>query len=189
MKDTIIKGSGNSRTLASVPNFLTLYPTYEAFAQALINRELPIDLGPLNSAGCAQIGNDLNKETLLKDATAALYGKPATAVPDDIFSEIASTLAMIKTNSSLVRLTVTAGGTPVPNCRITGLKAAPNALEQAKTSLEAKLDSIDQQLKKLVDYMETEKDKPNKLLDKLKESSIWLVLAAVLGVVLGRLGL
>ncbi len=60
-----------------------------------------------------------------------------------------------------------------------------NALEQAKTSLEAKLDSIDQQLKKLVDYMETEKDKPNKLLD----SSIWLVLAAVLGVVLGRLGL
>lgn len=64
-----------------------------------------------------------------------------------------------------------------------------NALEQAKTSLETKLDSIDQQLKKLVDYMETEKDKPNKLLDKLKENSIWLVLAAVLGVVLGRVGL
>lgn len=64
-----------------------------------------------------------------------------------------------------------------------------NALEKAKTSLETKLDSIDTQLKKLVDYMETEKDKPNKLLDKLKESSIWLVLAAVIGVVLGRLGL
>ncbi len=138
MKDTIIKGSGNSRTLASVPNFLTLYPTYEAFAQALINRELPIDLGPLNSAGCAQIGNDLNKETLLKDATAALYGKPATAVPDDIFSEIASTLAMIKTNSSLVRLTVTAGGTPVPNCRITGLKAAPNGTDGVTTDSQGK---------------------------------------------------
>ena len=64
-----------------------------------------------------------------------------------------------------------------------------NSLEQAKTSLETKLDSIDAQLKKLVDYMETEKDKPNKLLDKLKENSIWLALAAVLGMVLGRLGL
>ena len=64
-----------------------------------------------------------------------------------------------------------------------------NALEQAKTSLEANLDSINAQLKKLVDYMESEKDKPNKLLDKLKENSIWLVLAAVLGVVMGRIGL
>ncbi len=64
-----------------------------------------------------------------------------------------------------------------------------NALEQAKTSLETKLDSIDAQLKKLVDYMETEKDKPNKLLDKLKENSFWLVLAAVLGMVLARWGL
>ncbi len=64
-----------------------------------------------------------------------------------------------------------------------------NALEQAKTSLETKLDSIDAQLKKLVDYMESEKDKPNRLLDKLKENSIWLVLAALLGVVLARWGL
>ena len=37
--------------------------------------------------------------------------------------------------------------------------------------------------------METEKDKPNKLLDKLKENSIWLALAAVLGMVLARWGL
>ena len=64
-----------------------------------------------------------------------------------------------------------------------------NSLEQAKMSLETKLDSIDAQLKKLVDYMETEKDKPNKLLDKLKENSIWLALAAVLGMVLARWGL
>ena len=64
-----------------------------------------------------------------------------------------------------------------------------NALEQAKTSLEANLDSINAQLKKLVDYMESEKDKPNKLLDKLKENSIWLVLATILGVVMGRVGL
>lgn len=88
MQDTIIKGSGNSRTLASVPNFLTLYPTYEAFAQALINRELPIDLGPINPAGVDVHGTDLNKSTLLKDATAALYGKTPAATPDDILAAI-----------------------------------------------------------------------------------------------------
>lgn len=88
MQDTISKNTGNSRYLASVPNFLTLYPTYEAFAQALINRELPIDLGPLNPAGCQQIGDNLNKANLLKDSTAALYGKPATATPDDILVKI-----------------------------------------------------------------------------------------------------
>lgn len=88
MQDTNIKGSGNSRTLASVPNFLTLYPTYEDFAQALIKRELPIDLGPLNPAGLNVRGTDLNKETLLKDATAALYGLGADAIPDDILKAI-----------------------------------------------------------------------------------------------------
>lgn len=88
MKDTIIKGSGNSRMMASVPNFLTLFPSYEAFGRALINGELPIDLGPLNAAGLEQRGDDLNKATLLKDATAALYGKSASAVPDDILAAI-----------------------------------------------------------------------------------------------------
>lgn len=88
MQDTIIKGSGNSRTLASVPNFLTLYPTYEAFAQALINRELPIDLGPINPAGVDVHGTDLIKSTLLKDTTAALYGKTSAATPDDILAAI-----------------------------------------------------------------------------------------------------
>ena len=88
MQDTISKNTGNSRTLASVPNFLTLYPTYEAFAQALIDRTLPIDLGPLNPAGLVKKGDDLNKANLLKDTTAALYGKTAAAVPDEIFTAI-----------------------------------------------------------------------------------------------------
>jgi len=48
---------------------------------------------------------------------------------------------------------------------------------------------MDTKLDKLVSWREEQDNKPNKLLDKLKESSIWLVLAAVIGVVLGRLGL
>lgn len=61
---------------------------YEAFAQTLINRELPIGLGPLNPAGVQTAGMDLNKKNLLKDATAALYGLPATAVPDEVLAAI-----------------------------------------------------------------------------------------------------
>jgi len=74
VKDTIIKSSGNSRSLASVPNFLSLYPTYEAFAQALVTGQLPIDIGPLNPAGCDVVGTSLNKANLLSDATAANLG-------------------------------------------------------------------------------------------------------------------
>lgn len=88
MKETIIKGTGNSRTLGSVPNLLTLYPTYEAFAAALAAGEVPVDIGPLNPAGVAQMGDALNKQTLLKDSTAALFGLPNTAVPNDILAAI-----------------------------------------------------------------------------------------------------
>lgn len=92
MQDTISKNTGNSRTLASVPNFLTIYPTYEAFGQALINRELPIDLGPLNLAGLLQKGTDLNKANLLTDETAALYGLGESATLDEIFVKIQALL-------------------------------------------------------------------------------------------------
>ena len=64
-----------------------------------------------------------------------------------------------------------------------------NALEQDKTALTTRLEGMDAKLDKLVSWREVQDDKPNKLLDKLKESSIWLVLAAVIGVVLGRIGL
>lgn len=84
MTDTVIKGSGNSRSLKTVPNALTMYPTHEAMLQAMINGTFPIDLGPLNAAGINTRGNDLNKSTLLKDSTAALYGLGADAVPDDV---------------------------------------------------------------------------------------------------------
>lgn len=80
MKDTIIKGAGNSRLLKSVPNVLTLYPTYESFVQALATSGLPIDLLGLQAAGVEQMGTDLNKATLLSDAAeTAIWGTPPTA--------------------------------------------------------------------------------------------------------------
>lgn len=55
--------------------------------------------------------------------------------------------------------------------------------------LESKITEMDGKLDKVVSYQEDQKVKPGRLLDKLKENSIWLVLAAVLGMALGRLGL
>lgn len=55
--------------------------------------------------------------------------------------------------------------------------------------LEGKITEMDGKLDKVVQYQEAQQTKPAKLLDKLKENSIWLVLSAVLGMILARWGL
>lgn len=89
MQDGIINGTGNSRYLKSISGFLALYPTYEAFAQALIAGTLPIDLNGKNPDGWAQQGTPLNKANLLTDATAALVGLGGEASVDDMFTALA----------------------------------------------------------------------------------------------------
>lgn len=71
MKDFVPKGTGNSRLLKSVSNFLSLYPDYPRFANALIAGTLPVDFNGINSEGVQQTGTALSKETLLTDKTAA----------------------------------------------------------------------------------------------------------------------
>lgn len=85
MIDSIQNGTGNSRWLKSnVPANITFA---ELIAQ-LRAGTLPIDLGAVNPAGWAVLGDPLNKDTLLSDPTAALYGLPNTAVPDEVFKQI-----------------------------------------------------------------------------------------------------
>lgn len=62
-----------------------------------------------------------------------------------------------------------------------------SALEQTKSVIETRLDSIDAKLDKLVAWREVQDDKPNKLLDKLKENSVWMVLAALIGAALMKI--
>lgn len=84
MQDTNIKGTRDSRSIigaASIP------ATWEQARAQLIQSGWPIDLGPLNPAGLKTKGTELNKENLLKDATAALYGLTAAAVPDDVLAK------------------------------------------------------------------------------------------------------
>ena len=54
--------------------------------------------------------------------------------------------------------------------------------------LNAKIDSMDEKLDKVVAYNEAQKQKPGHFLDKMKENAWWMVLCEVLDAVLVRLG-
>lgn len=111
MRDTKIKGTGNSRSIKSVPNLSALAPTYEGLLALLTGEGLPIDLGALNPAGCQQIGDDLDKANLLSDSTAALYsGLPENPVPDDVFSNIWQYLLQISGKAVVAAGTYTGTG-------------------------------------------------------------------------------
>lgn len=84
MTDGIQKGAGNAYALQAPPNLLSLYPDWQSFAQAWATGQVFTDLR-LNPEGWNPLGTSLNKENLLKDATAALYGKTDTITPDEIF--------------------------------------------------------------------------------------------------------
>lgn len=88
MQDGIIKGTGNSRYLRSVPNFKSMYPTYDDFAAALVAGTLPIDLNGINAAAWTQTGTPMNKANVLTDATASALGLTSAATPNDAFLKL-----------------------------------------------------------------------------------------------------
>ena len=71
MQDFVPNGTGNSRYLKSISDFLAQYPTYEDMVAALVAGTLPVDFNGVNSAGYTQLGTALSKANLLTDATAA----------------------------------------------------------------------------------------------------------------------
>lgn len=101
MKDGVIKGNGNSRYLKSIEDFKSVYPDYDAFAQALVDGTLPIDLNGINEAGWVSVGTPMNKGTLLSDETATGLGLDPDSDPtvDDalgraVASSVTGTLAI-----------------------------------------------------------------------------------------------
>lgn len=96
MQDGIIKGTGNSRYLKSIADFLTQYPTYNDFAAALVAGTLPIDLNGINETGWEQLGTALNKANLLSDDTVQSLGNlldpvtPEQPVPTEALKGIAN---------------------------------------------------------------------------------------------------
>lgn len=93
MTDGIIKGTGNSRFLRTVANAKTLYPTWDAALNALIQGTFPIDLNGFNSSGWNQQGTMLNKANLLSDTTASAYGKGAAATVNEILAAARSLIS------------------------------------------------------------------------------------------------
>lgn len=92
MQDTIIKGTGNSHTLKTVANFMSLYPTYDAFAAALVAGTLPVDISALVAAGVQQQGTALNTANLLSATTATLLGLTGNPTPNDAFLTLNSAI-------------------------------------------------------------------------------------------------
>lgn len=86
MKDSILKGTGNSRFLKSA------IPDGTTWAEALAMLRagtFPMDLNGINNAGFQQVGTPLNKANLLKDVNALTLGLTGDAVPDDMFNVLA----------------------------------------------------------------------------------------------------
>lgn len=120
MKDSDIKGTGNSRYLKSSLEGIT---TWEQFRNALAAGTLPVDLNGINPDGFQQLGDPLNKATLLKDATASLLGLGTSAVPDDAFLVLA-----LGSGYYGYRVKVQlADGTPVEGATLTGISALPGS--------------------------------------------------------------
>lgn len=88
MKDSILKGAGNSRFLKSA------VPAGTSWADALAMLKagtFPIDFNGINAEGFQQVGTPLNKANLLKDATAAQIGLPPSTTPDGMFQALGNT--------------------------------------------------------------------------------------------------
>lgn len=106
MQDLVALGTGNSRLMKSNISPST---TLSELISMLNNGTFPYDIGPLNAAGISQQGTALNKATLLKDATAALFGLGTDAVPDDVL-KVLSQAALYKTVTPTAQLGTLAEG-------------------------------------------------------------------------------
>lgn len=92
MVDTIIKGTGNSRTIKTVPNIKSMVGSLDDLLDLLI-AGFPVDIGPLNAAGLQTQGTDLNKANLLTDATAKGMGLTGAATPNTAFAKLRELIA------------------------------------------------------------------------------------------------
>lgn len=121
MTDTIIKGTGNSRTLKTVPNALTLYPDHLSMLQAMVDGTFPIDLGRLQAAGLDVKGTDLNKANLLTDATeTSIWGNSGNRTVDAALAQLRALItsahnAANAANSNANRRALSAGGSYTGN--------------------------------------------------------------------------
>lgn len=88
MKDSILKGTGNSRFLKSAVPAGTSWADALAMLQA---GTFPIDFNGIDTEGFQQVGTPLNKANLLKDVNALTLGLTGDVTPNDMFNVLAHT--------------------------------------------------------------------------------------------------
>lgn len=100
MIDGIIKGTGNSRYLKSVPNIQTLYPTYDDLIDALAAGTFPIDLNGINPTGWETTGNKLDKSTLLTDTLCTNLGISTSSTPTQAMDKLRTLINTAQTTAN-----------------------------------------------------------------------------------------
>lgn len=88
MTDGIIKGTGNSRYLKTVPNALTLYPDWPTALQAMVDGTFPVDFNGINPNGWTTQGTKLSKANLLTDAIANDLSLTGEKTPTQAFEKL-----------------------------------------------------------------------------------------------------
>lgn len=110
MQDGILKGTGNSRYLKSIADFLTQYPTYEDMVAALAAGTLPVDFNGINTAGWSQVPTYLNKANLLSDTTeTAIWGSTGNRTVDAALAKIGPVASAANTTATSARNTIVTG--------------------------------------------------------------------------------
>lgn len=97
MTDTVIKGTGNSRTIKGAT---TVPATWEAARTQLISQGWPVDLTGPNAAGCEVVGTALNKANLLTDALCTALGLAATATPTEAMDKLRQLIATAQSSAN-----------------------------------------------------------------------------------------
>ena len=112
MKDSILKGTGNSRFLRTA---LPAGTTWAEALTALRNGNFPIDLAGANEDGFEQMGTPLNKANMLTDELAQSVGLDDDATLLTFLTTLTNLLTLSDESTGekyLMKLSVDADGFP-----------------------------------------------------------------------------
>lgn len=100
MTDTVIKGTGNSRLLKSVPNLRTLAPTWDAALDLFTGTGFPVDLSGLQTAGVSTAGTSFSKANMLPNTLCTALGLATTATPAQALEKLRTLTATAQTTAT-----------------------------------------------------------------------------------------
>ncbi len=124
MRDTIIKGTGNSRYLRFPPDVLSMHPDFGAFLAAAASEGIPCDLSGPVPAGCEVLGTALDKANLLSaESETSIWGAPVDQTVDRALRDMSVAVKSAMGTKKILYITVkTPDKIPVQGVTIGTLK-------------------------------------------------------------------